>query len=165
MYVTDRPELNPLESIHEPDEETILLTATSILEETYATRVGVKTMITQTVEEKILNTQFVDADYFLLRIHEFENKYGWDWVEFERLYKADDNLYLNRDFNEWAFLCRNFREELLAADTESPPGDCAGRILEKPDFESGFFIRWEQGCSILMAIFGRLKTCCTAVRL
>jgi hypothetical protein len=117
-----------------------------------------------TVEEKILDTQFVDADYFLVRIHEFENKYGFDWVEFLSRYRDDESLYLNRDFNEWAFLCRNFREELLAADTKAPPGEFTGRILEKPDLESGFFICGEQRCSILRTIFGMFTTRYTAAR-
>ena len=112
------------------------------------------------MEETILDTKFVDADFFVLRNRDLERKYGMDWLQFEQRYKSDKTAYLNADFNEWAFLCRNFRGELLAAETDAkaPPEMYPGKTLRKPDLESGFFIRREMRCSILAAIFGMFTT-------
>src|SRR5271166_2182992 len=111
-------------------------------------------MITKTVEETISNAQFVDADYFVLRVKQFEQKYNQGWGEFLGEYESGrlDTERRNRDYLEWAFLCRTFLSELIKEDGGEPPGDEPSTFSEKPESISGFRFAAGYECSMLNAI-------------
>jgi len=91
-----------------------------------------------TAGEVVLKTEFVDSDYFLLRVKHFEERYNQSWGQFLGDYTSGniDKKRNNPDFVEWAFLCRNFLSELIAEG--SPPGSQANNIFfEKPEADSG----------------------------
>lgn len=88
--------------------------------------------------ETVLKKVFVDDDYFLIRVQQFEQKYKLGWGEFLVEYDSGrlDPERDNRDFVEWSFLCRTFLRELVIG--EGPPGDDI--FPEKPELNSGFCI-------------------------
>lgn len=88
--------------------------------------------------EVSLETVYVDDDYFLLRVKQFEQKHKMEWGKFLGDYdsgRLDPNREC-RDFVEWSFLCRTFLRELIVMD-EGPPGDTSV-FPEKPEVNSGF---------------------------
>ena len=68
--------------------------------------------------EVILKTVYVDDDYFLLRVKQFEQKYKMEWGKFLGDYNSErlDPNRECRDFVEWSFLCRTFLRELIVMD-------------------------------------------------
>lgn len=88
--------------------------------------------------ETVLKKVFVDDDYFLVRVKQFEQKYNRGWGEFLSEYDSGrlDPERENRDYVEWSFLCRTFLRELVVG--EGPPGDDV--FPEKPELNSGFCI-------------------------
>lgn len=90
-----------------------------------------------------LPVEFVQADYFLCRIHGFERQYNMNWGDFLAQYskgnlKADS--VASRDYTEWAFLCHNFMSELIRMEGCDPPGQTAHGNVKEPEFNSGSFI-------------------------
>ena len=85
----------------------------------------------------ILNTQRVDLDFFLIRVKAFEQKYDKEWQQFLGEFNAGHLDKRNRDFVEWAFLCRSFSVELIQLEAKGPPGE-ASVFPEKPETTSGF---------------------------
>jgi len=89
--------------------------------------------------EVILKTEFVDPDYFLVRVRQFEQQYNESWGKFFGEYTSGQADKYNPDFVEWAFLCRNFLGELIRAEEgEGPPGSVSSILPEKPETDSGF---------------------------
>jgi hypothetical protein len=111
------------------------------------------------LEDNALAASIVETDYFLQRIRKFEQNYQMDSYEFLVQYEKNPENFQSSDFSHWAFLCRNFFEELflLEVESDSPPGSNPSKILEKPDFESGFFIRKEITCSTIPKNIFRLS--------
>jgi len=94
-----------------------------------------------TAREMVLKTEFVDSDYFLLRVKHFEQQYNQSWGQFFGEYTSGrlDLDRKNPDYIEWAFLCRTFLSELIKEeDGESPPGQVTSVFPEKPEIDSGF---------------------------
>jgi hypothetical protein len=85
----------------------------------------------------ILKTQCVDSDFFLIRVKTLEQKYHMEWQQFLGEYNAGHLEKGNRDFVEWAFLCRSFSLELIQLEAKGPPGE-ASIFPEKPETASGF---------------------------
>src|SRR5271157_3857239 len=97
--------------------------------------------------EAILKTEFVDSDYFLVRVRQFEQQYNESWGKFFGEYTSGQADKCNPDFVEWAFLCRNFLGELIRAEEgEGPPGSAASIFPEKPEIDSGFCF-WDRSSS------------------
>jgi hypothetical protein len=90
--------------------------------------------------EAVLKTEFVDSDYFLLRVKHFERQYNQSWGKFFGEYTAGHLDRENPDFVEWGFLCRNFLSELIRTEEEGegPPGSTPRLFPEKPEVDSGF---------------------------
>ena len=93
--------------------------------------------------EALLPLEFVEKDYFLCRIREFEQKYNLGWGEFLARYstgqlEADSST--GSDFTEWAFLCHNFMRELINVENSGPPGQMDNENLQEPEQNSGSFI-------------------------
>ena len=109
-----------------------------------------------TVNEKILKAQCVDSDYFLVRVKNFEDKYHMEWQHFLGEYNAGRLDKKNRDYVEWAFLCRAFSLELIQLEAKGPPGE-ASVFPEKPETVSGFCFAHNNPCSILTLISIRWK--------
>lgn len=95
--------------------------------------------------ESILQPQFVQADYFLCRIRDFEAKYQKTWGQFYAewfsLEKRDTG---NPELIEWAFLCRTFLPELIEQEAEPPGG--SSNLSQEPESNSGFSIIREGLC-------------------
>jgi hypothetical protein len=85
----------------------------------------------------ILKTQCVDSDFFLIRVKTLEQKYDMEWQDFLGAYNAGHLEKGNRDYVEWAFLCRSFSVELIQLEAKGPPGE-ASVFPEKPETISGF---------------------------
>ena len=95
------------------------------------------------MEDRMLNIAFVQSDFFLNRIHEFEEKYRMQWGEFLAQYTMGTlDGCKNADYAEWAFLCNSFMSELVSSDETSPPGIESNSEPQKPERDSGFFILW-----------------------
>ena len=90
----------------------------------------------------VLKTEFVDPDYFLLRVRHFERQYNLSWGKFLGEYASGqrDSERENPDFVEWAFLCRNFLSELIRSEEEGegPPGSITSVSPDEPEADSGF---------------------------
>jgi hypothetical protein len=99
---------------------------------------------------RMVNVEFVGAEFFVNRIREFEKKYNQPWLSFLAKYKAGgiSDKPCNPDFVEWAFLCNSFLPELMSefvkADDESPPANEPVLECEKPELNSGFSLLWRQ---------------------
>jgi len=106
------------------------------------------------IREDALSASVVDADYFLQRIKRFEQKYSMDSYDFLVKYEKNPEEFMSADYSHWAFLCRNFFEELflLEAESDSPPGVSPNTITERPDLESGFFVNEESLCLKIPAV-------------
>lgn len=85
----------------------------------------------------ILKAQCVDSDFFLIRVKTLEQKYHMEWQDFLGEYNAGRLDKRNRDYVEWAFLCRSFSVELIQLEAKGPPGE-ASVFPEKPETISGF---------------------------
>jgi hypothetical protein len=85
----------------------------------------------------ILKAQCVDSDFFLIRVKNLEQKYHMEWQDFLGKYNAGGLDRKNRDYVEWAFLCRSFSVELIQLEAKGPPGE-ASVFPEKPETISGF---------------------------
>lgn len=96
--------------------------------------------INQTTKTEF-SVNFVQASYFLGRIHEFEVKYRdqWQgWGEFLSDYSKKRVDRDNSDFDEWAFLCNHFMADLIQSGHDTgPPGD-KRYAPQKPESDSGF---------------------------
>ena len=69
------------------------------------------------------SVNFVQSDYFLVRIREFEMRYRNAFENWEHFYAEYSKGTLdknNSDYDEWAFLCTHFMSQLI--DGEGPPG-------------------------------------------
>lgn len=100
-------------------------------------------------DERILNATFVQSDFFLKRIHYFEEKYGMKWNQFLAEYQTGSlERCTNNDYVEWAFLCTSFMSDLLKPDEQSPPGVELHVEGQKPERDSGFFIFGDTSCSM-----------------
>jgi hypothetical protein len=66
----------------------------------------------------------------------YRNQFPGGWGEFFAAYSKRLTPKGNLDYDEWAFLCEHFMEELTQS---GPPGDC-DHFHEKPESTSGFFI-------------------------
>src|SRR2546428_9986683 len=69
-----------------------------------------------------LTAKFVQTDYFLCRVREFELKYQMDWGKFLAEFRtgklpADPDVYA--EYTEWAFLCDTFLKELIELESRS----------------------------------------------
>jgi hypothetical protein len=100
-----------------------------------------------------LSVDFVQPSYFLGRIQQFEIKYKNEyngWGEFLSAYSKGQVDRDNSDFDEWAFLCEHFMENLIeSGDDVGPPG-AKGYAPQKPESDSGFFFL-ESKCSMRRA--------------
>jgi hypothetical protein len=87
---------------------------------------------------------FVDVDFFLDRIREFECKYSTPWQQFVAEYSAGkwSGGCENADFAEWNFLCNNFTVELLRPLDTGPPVEEHTIEGQKPESISGFLLFW-----------------------
>ena len=96
--------------------------------------------ITNIAREAILKPDVVAADYFILRVKDYERQYKLGWGEFLGKYESKriDCERTNRDFMEWAFLCRTFSSELIQLEAKGPPGCDLSMSSEKPENISGF---------------------------
>ena len=94
-----------------------------------------------------LTAHEVQPGCFLARIHVFEEQYRTEypggWREFQVAYSLDLADQENLDFDEWAFLCEHFAQELTQP---SPPGVFTD-VQEKPEFNSGFSFGGMVRCS------------------
>ena len=91
--------------------------------------------------EQIIKPQVVTSPYFIERVHEFEVEYGTNWGDFLAQFakgKLPDDPYRAADYTEWAFLCRTFATELIAADSTGPPCHESFGDYEKPGHSPGF---------------------------
>jgi hypothetical protein len=112
---------------------------------------GLETMNYENAEKKYqLSVDFVDPDYFLARIHEFEKKYKKNWGDFLAEYALNptsSDSSTSCDFTEWAFLCKHFMSELIRVDSSGPPGQAENNGFGEPELNSGsFFWRCTFGC-------------------
>lgn len=85
-----------------------------------------------------LSVNFVQDDYFLIRIREFEIQYHndfQDWGDFYAQYSKGTLDKNNFDYDEWAYLCRHFMSALI--EGEDPPGPKV-ESAQKPESDSGF---------------------------
>jgi hypothetical protein len=100
-----------------------------------------KSSTTIVIGEAILKPDVVASDYFVLRVKEYERQYNQGWGDFLGKYESGelDRERENRDFVEWAFLCRTFSSELIRIEAKGPPGD-ADVFSEKPENLSGFLL-------------------------
>ena len=96
------------------------------------------------IRESYLEAKFVQDDYFLCRIKDFEYMYGRDWGTFLADFKTGkfsptENRYA--DFTEWAFLCTTFMSELIAHEGTDPPKSetLDWMNYQKPESDSGFW--------------------------
>jgi hypothetical protein len=108
--------------------------------------------------EGILKPDVVASDYFLLRVKDYERQYKIGWGEFLGKYESGqlDADRSNRDFVEWAFMCRTFSSELIQMEAKSPPG--GGDVFsEKPENLSGFCFGLIDTCSMLKSILRKLR--------
>lgn len=106
---------------------------------------------------------FVQSDYFLARVREFEHKYRQSWFEFFAAYSHVDTDQDNLDFEEWAFLCEQFFGQLIEMD-EGPPGPLESAPLQKPEADSGFRFLWRPACSTLRATSRLCRECLSDVQ-
>ncbi len=111
-----------------------------------------------TAGELVLKTEFVDSDYFLLRVRHFEQQYNQSWGKFLGAYTSGQLDTKNADFAEWAFLCRNFLSELIRSEEEGegPPGLDDNVPSDKPESDSGF-------CFWARSLLGRLNVRCRGI--
>ena len=87
----------------------------------------------------MVSISYVNADYFLNRVHGFEEKYQIPWQQFVAEYSRRTlSGCENPDYAEWDFLCTSFETELLMLG--SPPGKDLSSESQKPETTSGFFI-------------------------
>ncbi len=96
-----------------------------------------------TNSERMLNVTFVQSDFFVDRIHYFEDKYGMQWGQFLAQYSTgalEAEGCSNTDFAEWAFLCNSFMSELLKPNEAGPPATESNSERQKPERDSGFLI-------------------------
>lgn len=103
-----------------------------------------------------LSVHFVQASYFLDRIHEFETKYQnkWQgWGEFLSDYSKDRVDHDNSDLDEWAFLCNHFMADLIESGRDTGPPGAKRYTPQKPESDSGFCFL-ERTCSTLKTISG-----------
>jgi hypothetical protein len=109
--------------------------------------------INQTTKTE-LSVSFVQADYFLNRIHEFENKYQSEWQgwgDFLSAYEKNQVDRSNSDLDEWAFLCNHFMMALIESGRDVGPPGAERYAPQKPESDSGFCFL-ERDCSRLKAI-------------
>jgi hypothetical protein len=108
----------------------------------------------------VLKVDVVAADYFLLRVKEYERRYKMDWGDFLAKYASGqvDKERTNRDFAEWAFLCKTFSSELIQIEAESPPGGISNATSEKPENISGFCFDAHRTCLRLRNTSRRLTS-------
>jgi|HubBroStandDraft_1064217.scaffolds.fasta_scaffold448019_1 hypothetical protein len=92
------------------------------------------------LEGTILTPDVVASDYYILRVKHYERQYNLGWGEFLGGYESKriDCERTNRDFFEWAFLCRTFSSELIQLEANGPPGNDSSVSCEKPESVSGF---------------------------
>ncbi len=109
--------------------------------------------------EGILRPDEVAADYFLLRVKNYEREYNLSWGEFLSKYDKGeiDPDKGKRDFVEWAFMCRTFSSELLQAEATGPPRDDPNVFAEKPENLSGFCFGPRTLCSTRKSISSKSK--------
>lgn len=109
--------------------------------------------------EGILKPDVVASDYFLLRVKDYERQYKIGWGEFLGKYESGqlDADRSNRDFVEWAFMCRTFSSELIQMEAKGPPG--GGDVFsEKPENLSGFCFGFIHTCLTLKSILRKLRS-------
>jgi hypothetical protein len=88
-------------------------------------------------QEKIIQPTYVDSDFFVLRVREYEKKYDKTWLEFWTEFNAGQlSDPTNPEFGQWAMLCRAYWTELITAD--GPP--LSEFKPSKPELSSGFLI-------------------------
>lgn len=102
-------------------------------------------------ESTLLQPRFVQADYFLCKVKEYELRYRMSWGQFFADFSSGRLKKDDSDYMEWAFLCRTFLPELIELEKKSPPGE-TNEIAEEPESNSGFFIAGESLCSIRKCI-------------
>jgi hypothetical protein len=103
-------------------------------------------------EDSYLTAHEVAPGYFLERIRFFEQKYQNEfrsWRDFLVAYTLGRTDQDNLDYDEWAFLCEHFMEELT--QPLRPPSGCAD-FQEKPEINSGFSIKGGIPCLNLKTI-------------
>jgi hypothetical protein len=91
----------------------------------------------------MVSVNFVQADFFVNRIREFETKYQMPWEQFMAQYTTGKlpRGCQETDFTEWAFLCNNFMEELLKPLGAGPPPEQENAAeVKEPEVISGSFI-------------------------
>ena len=88
-----------------------------------------------------LSVNFVQSDYFLERIQQFEIKYKDEyngWGAFLSDYSKGLADRDNSDFDEWAFLCEHFLEDLIESGDDTGPPGAKKYAPQKPESDSGF---------------------------
>jgi hypothetical protein len=92
-------------------------------------------------ENAALSVNFVQAEYFLERIHGFEVKYRdkWQgWGAFLSDYSQNLVDRDNSDLDEWAFLCNHFMGKLIESARDNGPPGAKRYDSQKPEGDSGF---------------------------
>jgi hypothetical protein len=114
---------------------------------------------TTILEGAILKPDVVASDYFILKVKHYERQYNLGWGEFLGGYESKqiDQGRANRDFVEWAFLCRTFSSELIQLEAKGPPGNDFSVSYDKPENISGFCFSIQSACSMPRNISCRLK--------
>ncbi len=92
----------------------------------------------------VINTNFVDKEYFLHRAKDFEQKYQMDWPDFFvrfRQGKLDADAVQYADYTEWAFICTTFVTDLINMEGPGPPiEDGFENSSRKPEFNTQAFV-------------------------
>jgi hypothetical protein len=119
-------------------------------------------------KEAMLTMNYVSADFFLKRIHDFETQYDMTWMEFVAEYSKGalpGGCEGNSDFAEWNFLCSKFTAELLKTSEASPPAREDNFEGQKPEAISGFSFFWRHFCSTRPNTMSLCRTFCGARRI
>jgi hypothetical protein len=94
-------------------------------------------------KEAMLTMNYVNVDFFLKRVRDFEKQYDMTWQQFVAEYSNGTLISScegNTDFAEWNFLCGKFTAELLKTSQASPPAREENFEGQKPEAISGFSI-------------------------
>jgi len=110
-------------------------------------------------KDGILKPDVVASDYFLLRVKDYERQYKIGWGEFLGKYESGqlDAERSNRDFVEWAFMCRTFSSELIQMEAKGPPG-ADDVFSDKPENTSGFCFCFINACSMQKTILRKWQS-------
>ncbi len=96
-----------------------------------------------------LSAHTVKPGHFRSRLDFLEQKYRLEfkegWGEFFAMYSKGRTPKGNLDYDEWAFLCEHFMEELTQT---WPPGGYCEEFQERPEAISGFSFAGRGFCLI-----------------